>query len=459
MQSPLPIRAAAAAPATVAFASVSAQDTASALEALLEIKNSPPSAFGTPVLPVQTPTTAQQLGATSTTSSMTNLQIPTTIPITGVDITSTSRPTPMLQTATSTMLPSHLLAPRHFRHKETSVPTSAVTIYNHPTRAAHTNISGVLVSPGAKALHSTINSPVPPSHLPIAGMAAVFPPPAKSPTSSSVREKEIKAALTSKPQRGKKRDNLTAEERKELTKTRNREHARTTRIRKKARNDELLTIEAKYQELMQKEKLDQARRACIKEFFAIRTEMLARALSPPSTDDTNHPMEVCRPSSLDKVIENQWLFEVSTLTPRRNTENGIASLCKFDEGMANSIKSKYPAPNVTYNFGIDSIAIVNDTAIALADIIDQLTQEVIVTLTFQFKFCAGLTKIRSLSWSISSSGIIGEQIMGTHHPQSEQQQDEKPVTLPSIVSMHSVSSLDRTSPIESVTTDDCKLSE
>ena len=500
MQSPQPrVAPAAPAPATVAFASVSAQDTASALEALLEIKNSPPSAFGTPVLQVPTPTTAQQLGTASTTSSMANLQIPTTIPVTGTDIT--SRPTPMLQTATSAMLPSHLLAPRHYRHREISVPTSAVTIYNHPTRATHTNISGVLVSPGAKALHSTVNSPVPSSHLPNAGMAAVSPPTAKSPTStSSVREEEIKAALTSKPQRGKKRDNLTAEERKELTKTRNREHARTTRcvssylifilysrcdrrlhlidewqdltrifkqhfythrMRKKARNDELLAIEAKYQELMQKEKLDQARRACIKEFFAIRTEMLAKALSPPSTDDTNHPMEVhvCRPSSLDKVIENQWLFEVSTLTPKRNAENGIAPLCKFDEVMANSTKSKYPAPNVTYNFGIDSIAIVNDTAIALADIIDQPTQELIVTLTFQFKFCAGLSKIRSLSWSLSSSEIVGEQILGTHHPQSEQQQDERPVTLPSIVSMHSVSSLDRTSPIHGVTTDDCKLSE
>ena len=229
MQSPPPIRgAAAAAPAPATVASVSAQDTrtASALEALLEIKNSPPSAFGTPVLQVPTPTIAQQLGTARTTRSVANLQMPTPIhvPITGADIT--PRPTPMHQTATSAMLPSHLLAPRHYRHREISVPTSAVTIYNHPTRATHTNISGVLVSPGAKALHSTISSPVQSSQED----AVVSPPTAKSPTStSSVREEEIKAALTSKPQRGKKRDNLTAEERKELTKTRNREHARTTR--------------------------------------------------------------------------------------------------------------------------------------------------------------------------------------------------------------------------------------
>ena len=229
-------------------------------------------------------------------------------------------------------------------------------------------------------------------------------------------------------------------------------------MRKKARNDELLAIEAKYQELMHREKLNQARRACIEEFFTIRTEMLARALSPTSTDETN-PSDVCRPSLLDKVIENQWLFEVSTLTPRRNTENGIASLCKFDEVMANSIKSKYPAPNVTYNIGTDSIAIVNDNAITLAEIIDQLTQEVIVTLTVQFKFGSGLSKIRSLSWSASSSLGNGENIMGTYHLQAKQQEEEKPAPLPSIVSMHSVSTLDRTSPITGVTTDVRKLSE
>ena len=231
MQSPPPIRAAAAAaaPAPATVASVSAQDTrtASALEALLEIKNSPPSAFGTPVLQMPTPTIAQQLGtaSTCTTRSVANLQMPTPIhvPITGADIT--PRPTPMHQTATSAMLPSHLLAPRHYHHKEISVPTSVVTIYNHPTSTTH-NAFGMLVPPGAKKLHSTISSPVQSSQED----AVVSPPTAKSPSStSSVREEEIKAALTSKPQRGKKRDNLTAEERKELTKTRNREHARTTR--------------------------------------------------------------------------------------------------------------------------------------------------------------------------------------------------------------------------------------
>ena len=40
-----------------------------------------------------------------------------------------------------------------------------------------------------------------------------------------VRKDEVEAALRSKPQRGRKRENLNAEERLELTRTRNREHA------------------------------------------------------------------------------------------------------------------------------------------------------------------------------------------------------------------------------------------
>jgi len=45
----------------------------------------------------------------------------------------------------------------------------------------------------------------------------------------NIRKQEVEAALRSKPQRGRKRENLNAEERLELTRTRNREHAKSTR--------------------------------------------------------------------------------------------------------------------------------------------------------------------------------------------------------------------------------------
>ena len=47
--------------------------------------------------------------------------------------------------------------------------------------------------------------------------------------SSIIRPEEVEAALRSKPQRGKKRNNLSVLERMELTRTRNREHAKCTR--------------------------------------------------------------------------------------------------------------------------------------------------------------------------------------------------------------------------------------
>lgn len=45
----------------------------------------------------------------------------------------------------------------------------------------------------------------------------------------SVRKEKVEAALRSKPQRGRKRDDLSDKERLELTRTRNREHAKSTR--------------------------------------------------------------------------------------------------------------------------------------------------------------------------------------------------------------------------------------
>ena len=47
--------------------------------------------------------------------------------------------------------------------------------------------------------------------------------------SSSIRKEKVAEALRSKPQRGRKRDDLNETERLELTRTRNREHAKSTR--------------------------------------------------------------------------------------------------------------------------------------------------------------------------------------------------------------------------------------
>mmetsp|Transcript_18617 Transcript_18617/g.40287 ORF Transcript_18617/g.40287 Transcript_18617/m.40287 type:complete len:342 (+) Transcript_18617:210-1235(+) len=97
--------------------------------------------------------------------------------------------------------------------------------------------------------------------------------PVPSPIASSdamleveVTSDKIRDALHSKPQRGKKRLNLNEYEREELTRTRNREHAKSTRSKKKARLQELLDVEKKYLLLQERNALDLRRRQRLVEF-------------------------------------------------------------------------------------------------------------------------------------------------------------------------------------------------
>ena len=86
-------------------------------------------------------------------------------------------------------------------------------------------------------------------------------------TESDMTTDKIQEALLSKPQRGKKRENLSLTERLELTRTRNREHAKSTRSRKKARLQELCDREVAWEKYHAKEMLDSARRRCVSEFM------------------------------------------------------------------------------------------------------------------------------------------------------------------------------------------------
>lgn len=90
--------------------------------------------------------------------------------------------------------------------------------------------------------------------------------PASHALMAEVRTDKIVEALKSKPQRGKKRQNLNDFERQELTRTRNREHAKSTRLKKKQRLEELVEMEKKYLLLKEKESLDTRRREHIVQF-------------------------------------------------------------------------------------------------------------------------------------------------------------------------------------------------
>eukprot|EP00581_Thalassiosira_minuscula_P007675 CAMPEP_0183704826 /NCGR_PEP_ID=MMETSP0737-20130205/2087_1 /TAXON_ID=385413 /ORGANISM="Thalassiosira miniscula, Strain CCMP1093" /LENGTH=341 /DNA_ID=CAMNT_0025931841 /DNA_START=228 /DNA_END=1253 /DNA_ORIENTATION=+ len=86
------------------------------------------------------------------------------------------------------------------------------------------------------------------------------------PYEAEIRSDKIRDALNSKSQRGKKRQNLSDLERIELTRTRNREHAKSTRMKKKARLQELLAMEKKYLLLQEKEVLDKSRTKSLIQF-------------------------------------------------------------------------------------------------------------------------------------------------------------------------------------------------
>jgi hypothetical protein len=108
----------------------------------------------------------------------------------------------------------------------------------NPYLSANQPILSQLVSPGTEQQPAATIGPGNES----AGLKQSLLLPQKAPASSSdvkvqksalsgqlVRKDKVQQALKSKPQRGRKRDDLSASERLELTRTRNREHAKCTR--------------------------------------------------------------------------------------------------------------------------------------------------------------------------------------------------------------------------------------
>ena len=166
-----------------------------------------------------------------------------------------------------------------------------------------------------------------------------------STTSSAVTQPVLKAkiesALKSTPQRGRKRDELNDEERHELTRTRNREHARATRIRKKRKYDELVEKETQLEQLLQQQELERKRREAIVDLFRTR-ESRIRSLaavdeSAPQLIDsveqhdepTRHAEEQAKP-----LDESECLKE--TLRMR-----------KFDDDLAKRVESGFGRSSLT----------------------------------------------------------------------------------------------------------------
>ena len=153
---------------------------------------------------------------------------------------------------------------------------------------------------------------------------------------SLVRKEEVEAALKSKPQRGRKRANLNEMERLELTRTRNREHAKSTRVRKKARYEELLDCERRLQERSETEKLIEGRRQTVLDFVSLRERMLRSYRSTDLSIESDETVAVTNAAD-DKVEVHDVVANIGTFSfvggNSKESEKDSASvrMKKFDE--------------------------------------------------------------------------------------------------------------------------------
>jgi len=159
--------------------------------------------------------------------------------------------------------------------------------------------------------------------------------PVSDPAVNIVRKDEVQAALNSKPQRGKKRENLSALERLELTRTRNREHAKSTRLRKKARYQELLDKEEQLRTLKQEDRLRNDRRKGVVEFMELKSKAIkTRCQDVPADEDLGNLIE--------SLVSFKLVLIENTGTEMRRTHSiGTSALTEIDRVVASSVISNF----------------------------------------------------------------------------------------------------------------------
>ena len=213
----------------------------------------------------------------------------------------------------------------------------------------------------------------------------------------SIRQHEIKKALHSKPQRGRKRADLNDAERHELTRNRNREHAKTTRIRKKARYQELLECERKLQELLEKDELDEKRRQCVLGFVAVRERMLqVIAHSCYSSEDDQKTVQ-----QLEALVE-----EISTLSYQDGTSHddlsAVDRMKRFDRTLASRAVHTFGAHlllSYKMDRSIDDIAI-SPRGFSVAEIeVVGPGNRLLLTALLKIEFAPNSAKIRTIAFT------------------------------------------------------------
>jgi hypothetical protein len=170
-----------------------------------------------------------------------------------------------------------------------------------------------------------------------------------------IRREEVVKALHSKPQRGRKRRNLNEEERQELTRTRNREHAKSTRERKKQRHLELLDMERLYQEVKRQQDMQGQRREIVCRFVAARQAMLQQVLD----HENSSPKEGTSVAALD-VIDGLILSRGDLRHHIRGQRggadlDGVTLMGLFDRSLAALLPAQ--GSEATYRYDVNAIAL------------------------------------------------------------------------------------------------------
>lgn len=239
-----------------------------------------------------------------------------------------------------------------------------------------------------------------------------------------IRKEKIDAALKSKPQRGKKRENLSDLERIELTRTRNREHAKSTRIRKKQRYNELVECEEQLRELQKGQELTEERRRTVLNFLALRERNIrgASRTSDESAESDKTSTAGNRRKGTDELADliagtARFTFEESSASAQAATRQNdpAASLDRADKMVAKRIEdvlgaSVVPLISLTVEGSNGSSIAFNSNNTAFAEVVLSAPSREhrsysLMTAFVRFRFEDGAPKLQSVRWSIVEDSI------------------------------------------------------
>jgi hypothetical protein len=203
----------------------------------------------------------------------------------------------------------------------------------------------------------------------------------------------------------------------ELTRTRNREHARSTRNRKKARYQELIDKESALDHYQQEKHLAVQRRSCIVEFLNLRQNMIR---SPSSVDDDIK-------SAMTTFLGSSDDFQFCTEEEGANGASWFDHMRHFDVDLIQRASNRFGADAaevISYAVAPERIAVsLDDKAYVPVNIVLETEPDVqLLSAHLVVTFISKSTKIRSISWHTIKDNIDihaheGERLRGqTSYP-------------------------------------------